>query len=125
MATGSIMSHNYSRSQSEVLRDLYKFTNRNRQDNWRDSRVNNRYHDTSPQQRESIRFGGQGVGGRCPVRGLNKTFIIALWDTEAEKSFISQEVYRRYFSYRPRQKTKDRVWTAQGAPCCHLGRVEL
>ncbi|GFY31521.1 uncharacterized protein TNCV_4693651 [Trichonephila clavipes] len=58
---------------------------------------------------------------------LNETFITALWDTGAEKSFISKEVYiyRRYFSYRPRQKTNDRVVTAQGAPCCHLGRVEL
>ncbi|GFX36194.1 retrovirus-related Pol polyprotein from transposon opus [Trichonephila clavipes] len=56
---------------------------------------------------------------------LNEAFIIALWDTGAEKSFISQEVYRRYFSYRPRHKTMDRVVTAQGAPCCHLGRVEL
>ncbi|GFS95393.1 uncharacterized protein TNCV_890781 [Trichonephila clavipes] len=56
---------------------------------------------------------------------LNETFITALWDTGAEKSFISEEVYRRYFSYRPRQKTKDRVVTAQGATCFHLGRVEL
>ncbi|GFY05386.1 uncharacterized protein TNCV_2208301 [Trichonephila clavipes] len=56
---------------------------------------------------------------------LNETFITALWDTGAEKSSISEEVYRRYFSYRPRQKTKDRVVTAQGAPCCHLGRIEL
>ncbi|GFX07479.1 retrovirus-related Pol polyprotein from transposon 297 [Trichonephila clavipes] len=56
---------------------------------------------------------------------LNETFITALWDTGAEKSFISEEVYRKYFSNRPRQKTKDRVVTAQGAPCCHLGRVEL
>ncbi|GFW45534.1 uncharacterized protein TNCV_3244741 [Trichonephila clavipes] len=56
---------------------------------------------------------------------LNETFITSLWDTGAEKSFISEEVYRKYFSYRPRQKTKDRVVTAQGAPCCHLGRVEL
>ncbi|GFW24734.1 retrovirus-related Pol polyprotein from transposon 297 [Trichonephila clavipes] len=56
---------------------------------------------------------------------LNKTFITALCDTGAEKSFISEEVYRKYFSYRPRQKTKDRVVTAQGAPCCHLGRVDL
>ncbi|GFX30867.1 uncharacterized protein TNCV_4145751 [Trichonephila clavipes] len=55
---------------------------------------------------------------------LNETFITALWDTGAEKSFISEEVYHRYFSYRPRQRTKDRVVTAQG-PCCHLGRVEL
>ncbi|GFY28013.1 uncharacterized protein TNCV_4563661 [Trichonephila clavipes] len=46
---------------------------------------------------------------------LNETFITALWDTGAEKSFVSEEVYRRYFSYRPRQKTKDRVLTAQGA----------
>ncbi|GFW54381.1 retrovirus-related Pol polyprotein from transposon 297 [Trichonephila clavipes] len=54
---------------------------------------------------------------------LNETFITALWDTGAEKSFISEEVYRKYFSYRPRQS--DRVVTVQGAPCCHLGRVEL
>ncbi|GFV64326.1 uncharacterized protein TNCV_2502441 [Trichonephila clavipes] len=44
-----------------------------------------------------------------------ETFIAALWDTGAEKSFISEEVYCKYFSYRPRQKTKDRVVTAQGA----------
>ncbi|GFY12886.1 uncharacterized protein TNCV_3074461 [Trichonephila clavipes] len=44
---------------------------------------------------------------------LNEIFITALWDTGAEKSFISEEVYRKYFSYRPRQKTKDRVVTAQ------------
>ncbi|GFV81184.1 retrovirus-related Pol polyprotein from transposon 17.6 [Trichonephila clavipes] len=56
---------------------------------------------------------------------LNETFITALWDTGAEKSFISEEVYRNYFSYQSRQKTKDRVVTAQGAPCSHLGRVEL
>ncbi|GFW24526.1 retrovirus-related Pol polyprotein from transposon opus [Trichonephila clavipes] len=56
---------------------------------------------------------------------LNKTFTTALRDTGAEKSFISVKVYRKYFSYRPRQKTKDRVVVAQGAPCSHLGRVEL
>ncbi|GFT14871.1 retrovirus-related Pol polyprotein from transposon opus [Trichonephila clavipes] len=56
---------------------------------------------------------------------LNETFITALWDTGAEKSFISKEVYHKYFSYRQHQKTKDRVLTAQGALCCHLGRVEL
>ncbi|GFX39174.1 uncharacterized protein TNCV_359881 [Trichonephila clavipes] len=56
---------------------------------------------------------------------VNETFITALWDTGAEKSFISEEVYRKYFSYRPSQKTKDRIVTAQGTPCCHLGRVEL
>ncbi|GFT22993.1 uncharacterized protein TNCV_1857761 [Trichonephila clavipes] len=56
---------------------------------------------------------------------LNETFITALWNTGAEKSFISEEVYRKYFSYRPRQKTKDKVMTAQGAPCCHLDRFEL
>ncbi|GFW13814.1 retrovirus-related Pol polyprotein from transposon 297 [Trichonephila clavipes] len=56
---------------------------------------------------------------------LNETFITALWDTGAEKSFISEEVYRKYFSYRPRQKTMDRDVTAQGTPCSHLRRVEL
>ncbi|GFW28768.1 uncharacterized protein TNCV_200921 [Trichonephila clavipes] len=47
---------------------------------------------------------------------LNETFITALWNTGAEKSFISEEVYRKYFSYRLRQKTNDRVVTTQGAP---------
>ncbi|GFW62200.1 retrovirus-related Pol polyprotein from transposon gypsy [Trichonephila clavipes] len=56
---------------------------------------------------------------------LNETFITALWDTGTEKTFISEEVYHKYFSYRPCQKTKDRVVTTQGAPCCYLGRVEL
>ncbi|GFS72339.1 uncharacterized protein TNCV_1827401 [Trichonephila clavipes] len=46
-------------------------------------------------------------------------------ESSVEKSFISEEAYRRYFSYRPRQKTKDGAVTAQEAPCCHLGRVEL
>ncbi|GFT59679.1 retrovirus-related Pol polyprotein from transposon 297, partial [Trichonephila clavipes] len=123
-------------------------------ENWRDTRVNNRYYETSRQQRESNRFGGQDVdhnsrfdsrrrsdqsdhrfnnrGGRQggsrngAFRGqngqnrmtpvglpyvpilLNETFITALWDTGAEKSFISEEVNSRYFTYRPRQKTKDK-----------------
>ncbi|GFU19834.1 uncharacterized protein TNCV_4283621 [Trichonephila clavipes] len=51
---------------------------------------------------------------------LYETFITALWDTGAEKSFTLEEVYRKYLSYRPRQKTNDRVVTTQGAPCCHL-----
>ncbi|GFW57166.1 uncharacterized protein TNCV_540831 [Trichonephila clavipes] len=54
---------------------------------------------------------------------LNETFITALWDTGAEKSFISEEVYRKYFSYRPRQKTKDRVVTAQGVLPLRSGRI--
>ncbi|GFW77775.1 retrovirus-related Pol polyprotein from transposon 297 [Trichonephila clavipes] len=45
--------------------------------------------------------------------------------TRERRNLISEEVYRKYFSYRPRQKTKDRVVKAQGAPCSHLGRVEL
>ncbi|GFU57056.1 retrovirus-related Pol polyprotein from transposon 297 [Trichonephila clavipes] len=46
---------------------------------------------------------------------LNEKFITALCYTGAEKSFISEEVYRKHFSDRPRQKTKDRVVTAPGA----------
>ncbi|GFX87303.1 uncharacterized protein TNCV_3820331 [Trichonephila clavipes] len=53
---------------------------------------------------------------------LNETFITALWNTGVEKSFISEEVYRKYFSYRPRQKTKDRVVTVQGVPL-RSGRI--
>ncbi|GFX85837.1 uncharacterized protein TNCV_2472391 [Trichonephila clavipes] len=145
--------------------------NRNRQENWLDTRVETRYHVTSRPQRESNRFGCQGVGdnrrfdsrrrsGRSDHRFnnhggrqgglrsgafggqndqdrmtlvdlpyvpilLNETFITAVWDTAEEKSFISEEDYRRYFSYRPRQRTKDRVVTSQGTPCCNLGWVEL
>ncbi|GFW54254.1 uncharacterized protein TNCV_1560321 [Trichonephila clavipes] len=64
---------------------------------------------------------------RFPNRNLPENWkeTRALWDTGAEKSCISEEVYYKYFSYRPRQKTKDRVVTAQGTPCCHLGWVEL
>ncbi|GFS58254.1 uncharacterized protein TNCV_4916491 [Trichonephila clavipes] len=56
-------------------------------------------------------------------RFLNRK-IRALWDTVAEKSFISEEVYRKYFSYRPCQKTKD-IATAQGFPVLPLrsGRI--
>ncbi|GFX80952.1 uncharacterized protein TNCV_1909451 [Trichonephila clavipes] len=39
-----------------------QFPNRSRQENWRDTRVHNRYSDNSRPQRESNRFGGQGVG---------------------------------------------------------------
>ncbi|PRD23715.1 UNVERIFIED_CONTAM: hypothetical protein NCL1_45656 [Trichonephila clavipes] len=187
----------------EELRDANqsasnRFPNRYRQENWRETRGNNRYSDNSRPQREFNKFEGQGVGGnrrfdsrrrsgqtdhrfhnqdgrqgdsrngefrgqngqnsnRCEYGGdrsrctenppdtehqtirisslrmtpvdlpyvpilLNETFITVLWDTREEKSFISEEVYRRYFSYRQRQKTKDRAVTPQGAPCCHLGR---
>ncbi|GFX98824.1 retrovirus-related Pol polyprotein from transposon 297 [Trichonephila clavipes] len=38
------------------------FLNRNRQENWRNTRINNRYSDNSRTQREFNRFEGQGVG---------------------------------------------------------------
>ncbi|GFU71125.1 uncharacterized protein TNCV_1216491 [Trichonephila clavipes] len=138
------------------------FPERNRQENWRDTRINNRYSENSRPQRESNRFEGQGVGDnrsdRCESGGdqsqgtenppdteqrtirisslrmtpvdlpyvpilLNETFITALWDTGAEKSFTSEEVYCRYFSYRPRQRTKDRVVTTQGVLSLRSGRI--
>ncbi|GFV12932.1 retrovirus-related Pol polyprotein from transposon 17.6 [Trichonephila clavipes] len=116
-----------------------QFTNWNRQENWQDTRVNNRYYDSSRQQRESNRFGGQGVGdnrrfdsrlrsdqsdhrfnnhGGRQVGSRNGAFggqngqnsvHHSPMEHGAEKSFISEEVYRRHFSYRPRQKTKDRI----------------
>ncbi|GFY22505.1 uncharacterized protein TNCV_2177661 [Trichonephila clavipes] len=146
------------------------------QENWRDTRVKNRYHETSRQQKESKRFGGQGVGDNRRFDGrrqsgqsdhrfnnhggrqggsrngafrgqngqgrisssrmtpvdlpyvpslLNEMFITALWDTGPEKQYISEVVHRRYFLYQPHQRTKNRVVTAQGAPCFHSGRVEL
>ncbi|GFU98630.1 retrovirus-related Pol polyprotein from transposon 297 [Trichonephila clavipes] len=127
-----------------------RFNNRHRQENWRENRNNERYANNSRPQREFNRLENQGFannwrfegrrqggqsdqrfhnqGGRqsgsrnSSFRGQNER---TLWETGAEKSFISEEVYRYYFSCRPRQKTKDRVVTAQGDPCSHLGRVEL
>ncbi|GFV33360.1 uncharacterized protein TNCV_1498801 [Trichonephila clavipes] len=109
-----------------------QFTNRNRQ-NWRDTRVDNRYHGTSRPQRESNRFGGQGVGD-------NRRFDSRRRSDQSDHrfnnhcgrqggsrngAFRGQNGQNGYFSYRPRQKTTDRVVTNQLAPCCHLGRVEL
>ncbi|GFW09854.1 uncharacterized protein TNCV_4251831 [Trichonephila clavipes] len=56
------------RGSSQEFRDATqsasnRFSNRNRQENWRDTRMNNRYSDNSRPQRESNRFEGQGVGG--------------------------------------------------------------
>ncbi|GFT73003.1 uncharacterized protein TNCV_1977001 [Trichonephila clavipes] len=180
MTEGKLIDHIISRLEPQILdyvevrnpqttANLLQMIDKNRQENWRETRCSNRYADNSRPRREFNRFESQGFvdnqrfdgrrrggqsdhrfhnqGGRqgasrnstirvsslrmnpvdltyVPIL-LNETFITALTDTGAEKSFISEEVYRKYFSYRPRQKTKDRVVTAQGAPCCHLGRVEL
>ncbi|GFV00673.1 uncharacterized protein TNCV_2950411 [Trichonephila clavipes] len=160
-----LIDHTISRLEPQILDYV--------EENWRETRGNNRDVDISRPRREFNKFESQGVvdnqrfdgrrrGGQSDHRFhnqggsrnsafkdteqqtirlsslrmtpvdlpyvpvlLNETLVTALWDTGAEKSFISEEVYRKYFSYRPRQKTKDRVVTAQGAPCCHLGRVEL
>ncbi|GFS94397.1 retrovirus-related Pol polyprotein from transposon 17.6 [Trichonephila clavipes] len=37
---------------------------------------------------------------------LNETFTKALWDTEAEKSFTSEEAYRKYFFYKQVKKSR-------------------
>ncbi|GFX91455.1 uncharacterized protein TNCV_3545381 [Trichonephila clavipes] len=169
MTEEKLIAHIVSRLEDPILDYI--------EENWRETRGNNRYTDNSKPRREFNRFESQGVadnrrfdgrrrggqsdhrfhnpGGRqggsrnsafrdtelrtirisslrrtpvdllyVPIL-LNETFITALWGMGAEKYFISEEVYRKYFSYRPRQKAKDRVVTAQGAPCCHLGRVEL
>ncbi|GFU10044.1 uncharacterized protein TNCV_1797341 [Trichonephila clavipes] len=91
-------------------------------DNWR---FNSRRRFGQSDNRFHNQGGRQGGSRKSSFRGpvelpyvpilLNETFITSLWDIGAEKSFISEEVYRRYFAYRPRQKTKDRVVTAQGA----------
>ncbi|GFX14056.1 uncharacterized protein TNCV_612611 [Trichonephila clavipes] len=177
MTEEKLIDHIISRLEPQILdyvevrnpqttSDLLQIIDKNRQENWRETRGNNSYADNSRPRREFNRFENQGVvdnqrfdgrrrggqsdhrfhnqGGRqggsrnstfrdtehqtigvsslritpvdlqyVPIL-LNETFITALWDTAAEKSFISKEVYRKYFSYRPRQKTKDRVVTAQG-----------
>ncbi|GFX97264.1 uncharacterized protein TNCV_1076351 [Trichonephila clavipes] len=45
---------------------------------------------------------------------LNETFTKELWDTGVEKSFISEETYRKYF-YKQVKNSRTQVITAQGA----------
>ncbi|GFY30378.1 retrovirus-related Pol polyprotein from transposon 297 [Trichonephila clavipes] len=56
---------------------------------------------------------------------LDETFTKALWDTGAEKSFISGETYQKYFLYKQVKKSSTQVITAQGAKCRNMGVVEL
>ncbi|GFW86588.1 hypothetical protein TNCV_4333721 [Trichonephila clavipes] len=76
MATGSFVTQNYSRSPSEVPRDLHngaqrgrhcednRFNTRHRQENWRENRNNERYANNSRPQREFNRFENQGFANR-------------------------------------------------------------
>ncbi|GFX31378.1 uncharacterized protein TNCV_2061941 [Trichonephila clavipes] len=43
---------------------------------------------------------------------LNDTFTKTLWDTGVEKSFISEEIYRKYFCYEQVKKSRAQVITA-------------
>ncbi|GFW07926.1 uncharacterized protein TNCV_3920591 [Trichonephila clavipes] len=56
---------------------------------------------------------------------LDETFRKALWDTGAEKSFISEVTYQKYFFYKQVKKSSTQVITAQGAKCRNMGVVEL
>ncbi|GFW16465.1 uncharacterized protein TNCV_443401 [Trichonephila clavipes] len=56
---------------------------------------------------------------------LDETFTKALWDTGAEKSFISEETYQKYFFYKQVKKSSTQVITAQGAKRRNMGVVEL
>ncbi|GFW50957.1 uncharacterized protein TNCV_3592391 [Trichonephila clavipes] len=56
---------------------------------------------------------------------LDETFAKALWDTGAEKSFISEETYQKYFFYKQVKKSSTQVITAQGAKCRNFGVLEL
>ncbi|GFW36302.1 uncharacterized protein TNCV_1727301 [Trichonephila clavipes] len=58
-------------------------------------------------------------------RNRDETFTKALWDTGAEKSFISEETYQKYFFYKQVKKSSTQVITAQGAKCRNMGVVEL
>ncbi|GFW85258.1 uncharacterized protein TNCV_3249981 [Trichonephila clavipes] len=110
-----------------------QFSNRNRLKNWRDTRVETRYHDTSRPQRESNRFGGQGVGDsrRFDSRRRSGQSDHRFNNHGGRQGGLRNGVFRgqngqdRYISYQPRKMTKDRGVTAQGATCCHLVWIEL
>ncbi|GFY28892.1 uncharacterized protein TNCV_4720231 [Trichonephila clavipes] len=56
---------------------------------------------------------------------LNYTFAKALWDTGAEKSFISEDIYQKYFFYKQVKKIAFLSDHAQGAKCQNFGIIEL
>ncbi|GFY23152.1 uncharacterized protein TNCV_3763921 [Trichonephila clavipes] len=56
---------------------------------------------------------------------LDETFTKALWDTGAEKLFISEETYQKYIFYKQVNKSSTQVFTAQGAKCRNTGVLEL
>ncbi|GFU87060.1 uncharacterized protein TNCV_1586481 [Trichonephila clavipes] len=56
---------------------------------------------------------------------LDETFTKALWDTGAEKSFISEETYHKYFFYKKVKKLSTHLIMAQGAQCRNMGVVQL
>ncbi|GFW18346.1 uncharacterized protein TNCV_1183741 [Trichonephila clavipes] len=60
-----------------------RFPNRNRQENWRETRGNNRYFDNSRPQREFNRFEGQGVGD-------NRRFDIRRRSGQSDHRFHNQ-----------------------------------
>ncbi|GFW94918.1 retrovirus-related Pol polyprotein from transposon 17.6 [Trichonephila clavipes] len=55
-------SQKHNQKPSDFVYGLLKIHIQIRQENWRETRVNNRYSDNSRPQRESNRFEGQGVG---------------------------------------------------------------
>ncbi|GFW43390.1 hypothetical protein TNCV_2924381 [Trichonephila clavipes] len=110
-------------SRSSNPNENNRFNNRHRQENWRENRNNERYSNNSRPQREFNRFENQAFANNRRFEGQRQ-------GGQSDQRFHNpggrqKEVYRKYLSYRPRQKTKDRVVTAQGAPCSHLGQVEL
>ncbi|GFY30290.1 uncharacterized protein TNCV_4065411 [Trichonephila clavipes] len=56
---------------------------------------------------------------------LNETFTKALWDTGVEKSFIAEDIYKKYFFYKQVRKSRVQVITTQGAKCRNVGILEL
>ncbi|GFT31036.1 retrovirus-related Pol polyprotein from transposon 17.6 [Trichonephila clavipes] len=53
---------------------------------------------------------------------LNEIFVKALWDTGAEKSFISDDMNKKYFFYQTIKKSHAEVVTAQAARCVDFTR---
>ncbi|GFY46063.1 uncharacterized protein TNIN_18101 [Trichonephila inaurata madagascariensis] len=54
---------------------------------------------------------------------LNETFTKALWDTGAEKSFISEDIYRKYLFYKQGKKSRAQVIMTQGATCRNVEKI--
>ncbi|GFX99484.1 uncharacterized protein TNCV_3039591 [Trichonephila clavipes] len=130
-------SHQNNRQGNQGFESRNRFRNDDRKFNdrgyqFRNQSQNNDFSREDQKNRgssENFSRGSRKQMGRLNVLKVSdikdETFTKALWDSGAEKSFISKETYQKYFFHKQVKKSSTQVITAQGAKCRNMGIVEL